>query len=270
MTAEAFHAFLPRPWGRMAYSDEGGGLPVFLLHGYGGDRHQWNSIWPLLRAFRRIAPDWIGHGESTLPKAPPRLRDLVADVIALADHLWLNRFAVVGHSLGGMVGLRMAMDHADRLLRLALVEAFPTLAHSRRVSRGLTEATEPAVAARVEETWRDNLVCWRPGIRETFTDWLESCDGHAVIESAITPCLALVGDRGRPRPPAEAIGFGGAGADLVWLAGEGHYPHMSRPVEVAAHLVPFLAGGDGRARPEPPGSDRPPPTLDDLALGLGR
>ena len=99
---------------KLAVTDHGGSGPaVLLLHGGGRTRHDWEPFAALLvaRGYRPVAADLRGHGES--PAAPWSWRAALADVSAVADGLALDRPAVVGHSLGGMVAALWAAGHPE-------------------------------------------------------------------------------------------------------------------------------------------------------------
>lgn len=107
-----------------AYDEHGqpGAPVVVLIHGLGLNRGVWQWMIPALAGnFRVLSYDFIGHGDSPPPRGQPALRDLSGQLAALLDHLGIDRAALVGFSLGGMVARRFAQDHPDRILALALL-----------------------------------------------------------------------------------------------------------------------------------------------------
>jgi len=72
---------------------------------------------------RVLRYDTRGHGQSAAPKAPYALADLVGDVVGLMDHHGIDKADYIGLSLGGMTGLGLALDHADRIDRLICCDA---------------------------------------------------------------------------------------------------------------------------------------------------
>ncbi len=99
------------------------GPPVVLLHGWGASWHYWQWTLPALAAagFRAYAPDLIGHGDTDKPPLAYGGDDYVDFLVRLADHLGLGRFILGGHSLGGYIALRYALEHPDRVRQLVLV-----------------------------------------------------------------------------------------------------------------------------------------------------
>ena len=88
-----------------AYSVEGHGEPLVLIHGIGAARDAWRFMLPHLRdKFTVVTYDLRGHGESPLPETEFGLDDLVDDLERLRDRLGLERMHLAGHSLGGMIG----------------------------------------------------------------------------------------------------------------------------------------------------------------------
>jgi pimeloyl-ACP methyl ester carboxylesterase len=100
--------------------------PVILLHGFPESHRTWRGIAPLLAdRFYLVMPDQRGFGASDQPQdvaayAPPVL---IADIFALADAMEFDRFALVGHDWGGAIAWPAALARADRLTRLAVVNA---------------------------------------------------------------------------------------------------------------------------------------------------
>lgn len=99
--------------------------PVLLLHGGGLTAHTWDFVCLGLRdSARLVALDLRGHGDSEW-SGDYRIDTMGADVLAAADHLGMERFALVGMSLGGVVAARVAEDRPDRVARLALIDVAP-------------------------------------------------------------------------------------------------------------------------------------------------
>ncbi len=100
---------------------------VILLHGFPEIAYGWrHQILALADAgFRVVAPDQRGYGLTSKPRgvAAYRLDVLARDVIALADALGARRFSLVGHDWGGIVAWRVASDFAERVERLAIINA---------------------------------------------------------------------------------------------------------------------------------------------------
>jgi pimeloyl-ACP methyl ester carboxylesterase len=106
-----------------------GATPVVLLHGGGLTAHTWDLLCLTLRpGYRCIAPDLRGHGDSAWsPERRYRLEDHRGDLEGLVAEFGLDRFVLVGMSLGGAVAMTYAGRHADKLSALVLVDVGPEM-----------------------------------------------------------------------------------------------------------------------------------------------
>lgn len=97
---------------------------LVLVHGLGYGRFGWGPMAALLAGRRRVVLiDNRGIGDSDRPPGPYTVDDMAGDVVAVMDHLGLQRPDVVGASLGGMVALQVAASYPDRTGRLVLIAA---------------------------------------------------------------------------------------------------------------------------------------------------
>ena len=118
------------------------GPALLLLHGYPQTHAMWHKIAPhLATRYNVVATDLRGYGDSAKPPtdaghAPYSKRAMAADQVAVMRRLGHERFLVVGHDRGARVGHRMAVDHADAVAKLAVLDIAPTLA----MYEGTTEA----------------------------------------------------------------------------------------------------------------------------------
>lgn len=100
--------------------------PVILLHGFPESHRTWAKIQPdLARDHFTIAPDQRGFARSSKPDGVENYTadKIVADLLALADHFRIDRFALVGHDWGGAIAWMAALQHPDRIARLVIVNA---------------------------------------------------------------------------------------------------------------------------------------------------
>jgi haloacetate dehalogenase len=110
----------------------GSGPPLLLLHGNPQTHAMWHKVAPrLARDFTVVATDLRGYGESGKPPtnadhAPYSKRAMARDQIAVMRKLGFERFFVAGHDRGGRCAYRMALDHPERVLKLAVLDIVPT------------------------------------------------------------------------------------------------------------------------------------------------
>jgi haloacetate dehalogenase len=110
----------------------GAGPAVLLLHGYPQTHAMWHRVAPeLAEHFTVVCPDLRGYGDSAKPAGGHdhleySKRAMAMDQVEMMSALGFERFAVVGHDRGARVAFRMALDHANRVSRLALLDIVPT------------------------------------------------------------------------------------------------------------------------------------------------
>jgi haloacetate dehalogenase len=116
----------------------GSGPPLLLLHGHPQTHVMWHLVAPrLARTFTVVVMDLRGYGESSKPPTTPdhepySKRAMARDAIAVMERLGFTRFDVAGHDRGGRVAYRLALDHPERVRRIATLDIIPTCEHFRR------------------------------------------------------------------------------------------------------------------------------------------
>lgn len=110
----------------------GKGAPVLLLHGIPETHVLWRKVAPVMaQNFTLVIADLRGYGDSSKPPGGAdhfgySKRAMAQDQVEVMEHLGFPKFAVVGHDRGGRVAHRMALDHADRVTKLAILDIVPT------------------------------------------------------------------------------------------------------------------------------------------------
>jgi 3-oxoadipate enol-lactonase len=133
-----------------AYSREGLGPPLFLIHGIGARRSTFGRLVEGLKdRFTCISYDLRGHGESPVPKVRFGLDELVDDLEALRSKMGIETAHFAGHSLGGMIGPAYARRFPSRVLSLGLwsTAAFRTQDDSAKVKAVVTAMREKGIKA---------------------------------------------------------------------------------------------------------------------------
>jgi 3-oxoadipate enol-lactonase len=254
---------------RIHYERSGSGFPLLLIHAGIADSRMWE---PQAKAFANhfdmVRPDLRGFGDSELPPLP---YSTCADLIALLDHLKIDRAHVVGCSMGGTVAIDLALKHPGRVEKLVLVAS--------GVSGSSLGAADAALFAEVEAADRADdmdavnraeVRLWVDGprrpegsapaaVRELVldmngrslhTDWA-SAESQSLDPPAITrlseisaPTLVIVGDQDLPHASANAelIISNVAGAHKVVIKDAAHLPNLEQPEEFNRVVLDFLAG----------------------------
>lgn len=239
-------------------------LPTLVLaHPIGFDHGLWDAVVPALtRRFHVIRYDLRGHGATEGTHAPYSARLLADDAIALLQSLEIERFSFVGTSLGGLVGLQLALDLPDRMTALVVANAsarlpLPAEEWNRRIALANASGPEAFVAGVKERMFS-------VGFRETddprFHSLIESflaMDPHAYAAAMAAlrdadllpqltqlrmPTMVVAGesDAAVPRDHSAAMARGIPGAVLTVLAG-GHLSAVESPDAFASAVGSFCA-----------------------------
>jgi haloacetate dehalogenase len=125
----------------------GKGPPVLLLHGSPQTHVMWHKLAPRLASeFTLVAADLRGYGDSSKPAdgenhSSYSKRAMALDQVEVMSHFGFEKFAVVGHDRGGRVAHRMALDHPERITKLAVLDIVPTYRMFHSVSKELATAS---------------------------------------------------------------------------------------------------------------------------------
>ena len=138
------------------YLDQGQGRPLVILHGLFGTLDNWQSLarrWATEAGLRVVSVDLRNHGRS-FHSSEHSYTLMAQDVLALFDHLQLGSdTTLMGHSMGGKVAMRLALDHPERLAKLIVVDIAPRfsdMAHQDDILAGLHAVDFTTLANRQE------------------------------------------------------------------------------------------------------------------------
>ncbi|MDO6563458.1 alpha/beta hydrolase [Amphritea sp. 1_MG-2023] len=117
------HQIAAKSWG------DANGMPVLALHGWLDNAATFNRLAPRLTGLRLIALDLMGHGYSDHrpPSMPYYIWDNVVDVLGVADQLGLQRFSLLGHSMGASIATLVAGGFPERVDKVVLIEGIGPL-----------------------------------------------------------------------------------------------------------------------------------------------
>jgi len=127
----------------------GHGPPILLLHGFPQTHLMWRDVAPLLaRDFTLICADLRGYGQSGCPPsrsdhAAYSKRKMAAELVEVMIQLGFEEFAIAGHDRGGRVAYRLALDHPERVQKLAVLDVVPTAAAWERANADFALAFWP-------------------------------------------------------------------------------------------------------------------------------
>ncbi len=255
------------------YVDQGTGPAVLLGSSYLWSRDMWApQIEALEQQYRVIVPELWGHGESgPLPSQTRSLDDLARQALALLDQLDIAQINLVGLSVGGMWGARLALLAPERVNSLVLMDTYlgaePDA--TRHYYFSLFKTIEDAGA--IPEALLDVIapIFFRPGIdRESalYQDFRRSLQGfprQRLLDSIVPlgrlifsredvreqlprldtdTTLVMCGEQDKPRPPAESQEMANLiGCALALIPDAGHISSQENPDFVNEALLTFLA-----------------------------
>ncbi|MGH2684447.1 MAG: alpha/beta fold hydrolase [Actinomycetota bacterium] len=258
-----------------------GGRPFLLLHGFTGSKEDftWDDE-PVLdrlagRGFHAVAPDHRGHGQSSKPdrEAAYSVEIFAADALGLVDELGWDRFALLGHSMGGVIAQVLIGTAPERVSALVLMDtshaalegvdpAMARLAGEIATTRGMKflnqrqkergGVLDTPASRRLKESlpgyaeFEDSkLEASSPAMYAAMVRAIAGVDGiHdrlASLASVSVPTLVLVGEQDRPFiGPSERMAKTIPGARMVTIPGAGHSPQFEAPEPWWDALTIFL------------------------------
>ncbi|HMQ41491.1 MAG TPA: alpha/beta hydrolase [Paracoccus sp. (in: a-proteobacteria)] len=147
---------------KLAYSDEGEGLPVLCLAGLTRNMADFDHVAPHLSGVRMIRMDYRGRGQSDYTGAATyTVPQEAKDALALLDHLGVKKAAVLGTSRGGLIGLFLAAVAKDRLLGLCLNDVGPHI--EREGLERIKDYVGRNPNAKTHETVAERMAALSPG-----------------------------------------------------------------------------------------------------------
>ena len=266
--------FLDARGSRLRYLVAGEGEPLVLVHGLGGAAANWLALAPLLLPGRRlIVPELPGHGGSSPLPAAPSLSPYADRLGLLLEHESATPAAVVGHSLGGAVALRLALRRPEAVSALVLAAAagISSTTRSARYALTVTGILKPGrkIAPHRRRVARSALLkrlvfgrwgasdppALPPEVVEALlagparhTDTVSAAtalvrdDVRPDLERISCPVLVLWGARDNQLPVDDAFDYARRlRAPLRVIADCGHLLIVERPVACADAITGFLS-----------------------------
>jgi pimeloyl-ACP methyl ester carboxylesterase len=250
-----------------------GNEACILIHGFGEGAYIWTDIAPsIAKSFRTLAVDLRGHGDSSWDaKGEYSVDDHVADLIEVTDLLRIQRFALVGHSLGGNIAMQIAAARPESVIGLVIVDFGPDL-NPEGTDRVLTDFNDSLRTWDSLSEYAEWLQVRRPLVSPTITNNLSAgalqahpnggyrvkCDpalGNAkmrehdsaflwnIIASLSSPVLILrgIGSAVLNCKVAQKMAQMLPDGHLRTISQAGHGVVLDNPREFAAAVLPFLS-----------------------------
>lgn len=237
--------------------------PLVFANSLGADHTMWDPQVPALsKHFRVIRYDARGHGESAVTPGPYSVERLGRDVVALLDHLRIERAAFCGLSLGGLTGQWLGVHAGNRLTRLVLANTAPKIgaadAWNQRIAAvnagGVTAIADAVLARWFTPAFRDR----EPWIalrmkammeRQPAPGYVAQCaavrdhDARADLGRIAVPTLVIAGTHDASAPAADGrfLAQHVPGARYVELDAA-HISNVEAAAAFDAALLSFLQG----------------------------
>lgn len=248
---------------RIHYRIDGGrGKPVLVLSNSLGTRlDMWApQAGKLSEHFQVVRYDTRGHGQSGVPPGPYTMARLAADVIGLLDHLGIAKAHFCGLSMGGITGMRAALDFPDRIDRLVLSNTAAFIgppenwtARAEKVRAEGMDAIADAVVARwltpdfaqahpeLVAELRSMLVATDPEGYAANCCAVRDADLREEVRGIGAPTMVIAGSGDVPTPPLDAAYLAGAisGAQYVELDAA-HISNLQQPARFTDAVLAFL------------------------------
>jgi pimeloyl-ACP methyl ester carboxylesterase len=159
--------------GRIVWEESGRGFPVVFIHGLGNDRTRWaGQVRALSPRYRVITFDNMGHGESVKPPGPYDLRMFVDFLHELVEDIGLERCALVGFSLGGLIAKAYTLAHPRRVAAIAILNSVHGRTEAQRA--GVRERADRVEAGGPGATLETSIERWyTPDFRRRRPDLIE-------------------------------------------------------------------------------------------------
>lgn len=245
----------------LSYKKIGKGKPLVLVHGYLGGQNMWKFQEELKHDYELIMPSLAGYGESSYLTAPSTIRENAEQVFELLNHLNIDTFYLLGHSMGGMIVQEMAALRPSRVEKLicfgtgsigVLPNRFETIEESRHKIKtiGIKKTRE-----NIAKTWfvdylkgEGYQLCLEEGAKATTQaalaslDAWDSWDGRRQLSEISSPTLILWSnkDRSYDLNQQNILNQGIKNSRLEIIKDCAHNSHMEKPILVNNAIKQFL------------------------------
>jgi 3-oxoadipate enol-lactonase len=241
--------------------------PLVLCNSLGTTLALWDAQVPALaERFRVVRYDRRGHGLSPVPPGPYSIDDLGGDVLALLDELGLERVSFCGLSIGGAVGMWLALEAPERLAGLVLCctrSAFPPPEQWAERAAAVRDGGVAVVAEAALGRWfTERFHAEHPEVVDAFRTMLVEtpAEGYAACCEALAtfdlgsrlgaiaaPTLIVSGEHDPVAPPesGEALAAAIPGATHTVVEGAAHIANVEQPNAFTAALLTHLHGDMG-------------------------
>jgi pimeloyl-ACP methyl ester carboxylesterase len=248
------------------YETYGKGFPLVFLHPFSTNGYIWYfQTFSFARTNQCVVIDERGHGRSDKPEKGYAIREMAADIVAVLDHLKLDKAILVGNSIGGMIAMQLNLDYPDRVAGNVIVSSGTNLAASmppeamaafqKDLAGAFTGLIEGTVSAKTKRERPEILDLMKAQflVEENFPRhvfFAASADPNGVFNWNITdrlkeirkPTLVLAGEEDQATPVAanKLLADNIPGAQLRVIKDVGHFYQLENPDAFNRELRQFI------------------------------
>lgn len=247
----------------MYYQDQGEGKTIILLHGFLENLSMWKNVVKHVNPFcRTIAPDLFGHGNSPALGYIHEMKTYATAIAQLINHLQVEKYAIVGHSMGGYVAMELLQMQPQKITDLVMLNSTPLSdsaekkQHRERAIRAIQKFPDAFVQMAVrnlflpqdhnrlqkeiQHTIAEAKKCNHQGIIATLYGLKDRANHQQTFIDASCNKLVIAGKQDSIVPYEELKkSILGSKAKILSFNG-GHMSHLEFPSEVNLALANFL------------------------------
>lgn len=247
---------------KLYYEDYGTEAPLIFLHGLMGSSENWKPQVDHLKDKRRvIAVDLRGHGQSDKPRGNYSIKRFSEDLFSFVKELGIENAVIAGHSMGGIIALRFALDHQEIVEKLILIDSGARTPFGKKllvsVSKIILQISYKAFVkiylsgytfpkdyseSKIREAQERVLKIPKYVVNSCFSA-VKEFDVTSELGNIIVPTLIIHGsdDKQQPLSQAKYMKERIPNSELVVLEGVGHATIVETPERVGKAIEKFIA-----------------------------
>lgn len=239
------------------FEESGNGDPIIFVHGWMEDYSMWSSqIEYFSREYMVVAYDQRGHGRSDKPEKGYSIQTLSDDLFSFSQNLNIERFILIGHSMGGMAAMVFALAHPDKISKLILIGTDAKSTLSLRIMlwtflhvlpySTFAEGSDIKFFKPTEKMKKDAaeraLRTPKYAAYECFKAFCTNYDIRDRVSGIKVPTLIMVGDKDSltPLKLSQYLNRQIEGSKLIIVPDCKHMPMIENPEKVNAIIDKFI------------------------------
>jgi 3-oxoadipate enol-lactonase len=247
---------------KLYYEDYGAKAPLIFLHGLMGSSENWKPQVDYFKDRRRvIVVDLRGHGQSDKPQGKYSIKQFSEDVFSFMKDLGIEKAVIAGHSMGGTIALRFALDHKEMVEKLILIDTGARTPFGKKLLVSVSKIilrisyktfvkiylsgytfSKGYSKSKIEEA-RERVLKTPKHVVDSCFSTVKEFDVTSELGNIQVPTLIIHGseDKQQPLSQAKYMKERIANSELVLLEGIGHATIVEAPERVGEAIEEFIA-----------------------------